>query len=677
MHARYHERRRVRQVVAALFCLVSVVYLAWRITIFNPEALFLSVVFYAAELIGFVIALGAIFMSWGHKKRTPKKPRQGLDVDVFVTVYNEPFDVVRRTVRAAKEITYPHRTIVLDDGRRPEIRELSEALGCDYFSRAKNDHAKAGNLNFGLGKSTAEFVMVLDADHIALPHALDALLGYFDDESVCLVQSPQDFYNLNSIQFANAKNRSIWHDQSYFYHVSMPNADTFNGTICVGTGVVYRRTALDEIGGIPTDTVTEDLHTSLKMHKRGMETVFHHESIAYGIGEIGLSDYYKVRLRWGHGNIHALRRENVLFCSGLNWRQRLNYLLVGIGYLEGWQYLIFYMVPIYSLLTGIAPFEITLLNISLIMTFPLLTYLLVQEFACGFGRFWLNEVFSMKRFPIAILATFAAFRNKLAWKASKKVSDGKIEWSMATPQILVMVSSIAAILFGVIVNWDELAPGPALQLMADPGSFSEVDVNQTFEAGYNLDLLIVAGLWSLLNVARVVYFLGRLHTTKRDFDGNYAFEIPTILRPVDQNSAVGDIRVASISMSRIFAENPRQVREVLRGDTACQIFFPNETIEANVTRAPNNEGLLLSFDSVKERDKLERILYNVRWHRELFYREAKFQTPLGSLARWFTWRTGELASDLEPTLVKDDSDVPRLSYIETPRSVTKQTRTSL
>ncbi len=665
MHARYAERRTVRKIVAAIFCIISAVYLAWRITIFNSDALILSSIFYLAELIGFIIALGAIFLSWGHNKREQKEAPRGLDVDVFVTVYTEPFDVVRRTVRAASEMTYPHRTVILDDGRRPEIKELAEAYGCDYFSRPENKNAKAGNLNFGLSKSTAEFVMVLDADHIAIPGALDALLGYFDDADVALAQAPQDFYNLNSIQFENAGNKSIWHDQSYFYHVSMPNADRFNGVTCVGTGVVYRRSSLDAIGGIPTETVTEDLHTSLKMHKRGMKTVFHHESVAYGIGEIGLSDFYNVRLRWGHGNIHAMRLENVLFCRGLTWRQRINYLLMGIGYLEGWQYLIFYMVPIYSLLTGIAPFEITLFNIAIIMAFPLVTYLLVQEFACGFGRFWINEVFSMKRFPIAILATFAAFRNKLTWRRSRKESDGKVEWSMATPQLLVMAMSLGAIAFGITVNWDDLAPGPALQILAEPESITEIDINEPFERGYNLDLLVIAGLWSLLNVARVIYFLVRLKTSSKDIDGNYAFEIPTLLRLTGPEQRPRDIEVSQISLSRVFLKDQENLAETLSGDTSCKIFFPNETVEAKLGIPDHGDGLTLSFQNQSEKDKLERLLFSVKWHRDLFYREANFQTPLGFFANLFKWRSDREPPAVQPMLTHEgEREMPRLVYTE-------------
>jgi cellulose synthase (UDP-forming) len=83
---------------------------------------------------------------------------------------------------------------------------------------------------------------------------------------------------------------------------------------------------LDEIGGFPTLTVTEDIHTSLKMHKAGYKTTYINESIAYGIAASDLTEYYKTRHRWAHGNLHTLKHEKILTCKGLTWQQRFSYL---------------------------------------------------------------------------------------------------------------------------------------------------------------------------------------------------------------------------------------------------------------------------------------------------------------------------------------------------------------
>src|SRR5439155_608551 len=120
----------------------------------------------------------------------------GATVDVFITCYNEPVELVRETVHAALAIAYPHRTWVLDDGNSPAMRAMAEQAGSGYIVRSeewqgRQRHAKAGNLNNALAQTDGEFVMVLDADQVPSPRILDRVLGYFVDERVAFVQTPQ------------------------------------------------------------------------------------------------------------------------------------------------------------------------------------------------------------------------------------------------------------------------------------------------------------------------------------------------------------------------------------------------------------------------------------------------------------------------------------------------------
>ncbi len=626
--------RGLRRVCAGLFVLLSGAYLAWRLTIFNTDAPVLSWLFFGAEAIGVALALFTIFLSWGATNRKPGPVPGNASVDVFVPTFKEPIDVIRRTLEGAVAIEYPHRTIVLDDAGRVDVRALARDLGCTYHARGENIHAKAGNLNFGLSKSTAEFVMVFDADHIPQPNAIHQLLGYFEDPRVGLAQAPQDFYNLTSLQFVNAPNGATWHDQSYFYSIILPNADRFDGGICVGTGVIYRRSALDAIGGVPTDTVTEDLHTSLKMQKAGMATAFHPASVAYGIGESRLSDYYKVRLRWAHGNIHALRHENVFFCKGLSLRQRLNYLLVGLNYLEGWQYLIFYLIPVYSLLTGVPPFEITYFNLALIIGFPLVSYLLVQEFACGFGRFWVNEIYSMIRFPVAICASAAVFRNKLSWRPTSKQQDGRIEWQMMLPQLSVVGLSLGAIVFAVIQVWGEPQTGGMSQLLIKPEAIKTIDWTAEFEAGYSLDLLLVAGFWAMLNVIRGLIFVMKIIKTARQTHADHRFRVPLMVEMTPNSEHRGAYEVEEISLSYLRLKDGSQEAWQAGATIPARLYVPSGHVDVRLTAsAEEGNAFDLHWNGSEGRQVLEHALYSVDWHRRLFHWQAEFTTPLRFLAR--------------------------------------------
>ena len=316
MQERFERRSTARLVVAIVYIFSGLVYLGWRVTTFNQSALTLSYLFYFADIIAFVMGLSVIYITRKYRHRVSPQVSPGLSVDVFIPVYKEPIGIIRQTLIAAKGIDYPHKTWVLDDGQRDEIRFLAEELGCRYLARGDNQFAKAGNLNYGLKHSKGEFIAVFDADFVAMPHALHTMLGFFQNENVGMVQAPQEFYNVDSAFsfISNKKTGATWNDLSFFFNMGQPCRDALDSGTCVGTCVVYRRSALQEIGGIPTETITEDTHTSLKLHKLGHETVIINEPVAYGVDAADLADYYKTRLRMGSREFSSVkRREYSLF----------------------------------------------------------------------------------------------------------------------------------------------------------------------------------------------------------------------------------------------------------------------------------------------------------------------------------------------------------------------------
>ena len=366
MKERFEKHAKRRNIISYIYIILYFSYLSWRFTIINTDSLTLSLLYFFADFLSFILGMTIIATSRKYNHHTPPIPDSGLSVDVFLPTYKEPIEVIRKTVLAAKNIRYPHNTFILDDGRRDEVKSLAIELNIKYLSRPKNIDAKAGNLNFGLSHSNADYVMVFDADHIAMPNALDVTLGFFKNPLIAMVQTAQDYYNIDAFQYMNSKSGKIWNDQSFFFYIAEPCRDYHNGASCIGTGVMYRRSAIDKIGGIPADTVTEDVQTSLKMQKAGMQVLYLNEPVSYGIAEAELGEYYKTRRRWAHGNLHSLCKEKILTCEGLTLKQRISYLSLGLVYLEGWQQLILFMIPIGSLIFGLQPFEISIFNFTTI-----------------------------------------------------------------------------------------------------------------------------------------------------------------------------------------------------------------------------------------------------------------------------------------------------------------------
>src|SRR5262249_9680914 len=146
-------------------------------------------------------ALGTLtWFAWKRRPATRPPILSKPSVDVYICTYDEPDEVVLATLAGCRSLRYPHTTYLLDDGRRDNMRELAELTGAVYMTRPDNSHAKAGNINAALPRTEGELVLMLDADHVPMPDALDALVGYFEDPKVALVQSPHDFSNQDSVQ---------------------------------------------------------------------------------------------------------------------------------------------------------------------------------------------------------------------------------------------------------------------------------------------------------------------------------------------------------------------------------------------------------------------------------------------------------------------------------------------
>ena len=643
MHEKFQRRKIWRRSMAISYIILLCAYLFWRFTIINPESLSLSITYYTTECIGFILGLKAIFNSWNYNHRDPLPAPADLKVDILLPVYKEPLDIIRRTAMAAKNIRYPHRTIILDDGKNDEIKSLAADLGIDYLRRPDNANAKAGNLNYGLQNSRADYVAVFDADHIAMPHALDIMLGFFGDDKVAMVQTPQDYYNIDAFQYVNAKNGALWHDQSIFYNLVQPCADKSNAAECVGTGVIYRRSALDKIGGIPTSTVTEDTHTSLCLHKAGYQTVYINEPVAYGLAAADLSEYYKTRHRWGFGNLQAMREEKILCCKNLTFKQRLHYIFLSVIYLEGWQQLLIFLIPCLTLMFGLQSFTVTVFNTLVIMAFPFISYALLQEIGCGYARYWANEIFSMARWPVYLKASAGLFGGKMHFSSSHKTSRGIVSWRLMMPQLCIMALCLISIGIGMVnLVQTGFKTGPLVDYIvaAIHGVYIPLDIHATVSRGFTVDLFILSAFWALYTVARVVYFVQKSRSGAQGTHDYFRFQVPVPVEFSGSQKFYGCITSLSEEWASIGHNSSSHFKT---GEIAeFTAFLPAGSLALKIHIENTNEkggtqticGKLI-WDSATMRDKLANSLYSVDWHREFLHRNAHFKTPIDILLACF------------------------------------------
>jgi cellulose synthase/poly-beta-1,6-N-acetylglucosamine synthase-like glycosyltransferase/predicted Zn-dependent protease len=455
---------RLRQIIILLSLAVCLFYLFYRafftLNLTTPYAIFISLFLYIGELYG-VCVLCLFFLQVWHAREPPQPPAlEGRTVDVFVPTYNEDPQLLRATLEACLRMEYPHKTYVCDDGKRSAVKALAEELGVHYMIRPDNRHAKAGNLNHAFEKTDGEFIIILDADHVPEPHFIPRMIGYFRDDRLGFVQTPHAFYNFDSFQARlDQKNRRYWEEGHLFYEVIQPGRNRWGCPIFAGSAAMFRRKALKEVGYIAVETITEDMHTGMRVNSRGWKSMAISERLVAGQAAPDVTTFHSQRIRWGEGNLSIMAYDNPLTMKGLTWPQRLCYLGSMVHWAGGLFKLAIYLTPILMMFSGVAPVaEFTWPLAILTLIYILASVWGVRVASNGFGSFFNGELFCMVNFWTQIRGTMRA----LFWRkfqkfvvTTKRGRQAKSIWPYVRPQIVLMGLSVVALAWG----WGRLAFG--------------------------------------------------------------------------------------------------------------------------------------------------------------------------------------------------------------------------
>lgn len=378
-------RRLAAQALSFLTLGLGALYLAWlaRLMVLSPGDQ--SILFFLAEASAYIL-LG--FLAATLLRRRLHRP-EGLPaattpaVDVLVTYCGEPLEILRTTLKAVSRINYPaYQVFLLDDYGSAEAEELARSLGFHYHSRPRaglpRRDAKSGNLNFGLKLGQSELLLVLDADQVPDPDILRRLVGFFDLPRVAYVQSKQSFYLPEDDPFFNR--------DEIFYDVVQPANDEVNAVISCGSGVIYRRAALLELGGFVTWNLIEDLTTSYELVSRGWKGIYFPYSLSRGLAPLTLAGVYRQRFQWCLDAMRLFFWDNPLKKRGLSFHQRLHFLLIMVNYLvSGLVFPIFYFLPLLGYWEGYSCFQgqelhyLTLRGSYLLATIFMFRYLFFRK----------------------------------------------------------------------------------------------------------------------------------------------------------------------------------------------------------------------------------------------------------------------------------------------------------
>ena len=329
---------------------------------------------------------------------------------------------------------------------------LAAEIGVQYIRRLSSGGAKAGNVNHALSQVKTDYFCIFDADFVARPEFLYQTLPFFNDSNVAFVQTPQSYGNMNTLI-----SRGAGYMQAVFYRFVQPGRNHFNAAFCVGTNVVFRRAAIDDVGGIYTDSKSEDVWTSLMLHERGWRSIYIPDVLAVGDAPETIEDYTKQQLRWATGGFEILFTHNPLSPRHpLTMDQRLMYFVTATHYLTGIAPGMLLMVPALEIFFDLRPVVLgtTLATWVLYYAGFYVMQILLAFYTLGSFR-WQVLLLSAASFPIYHQALFNAFTGKEQnWHVTGGAGRRKSPFNFIRPQVY-LFTFLA--LTSVVAIWRDLS----------------------------------------------------------------------------------------------------------------------------------------------------------------------------------------------------------------------------
>jgi len=339
-------------------------------------------------------------------------------VDVFIPVYGEDVQEIRRTAMAAKALYGKHNTYILDDGKSADVQAMALSIGVSYIRRPTNEHAKAGNINYALSQTSGEFFVIFDADFVADRHFIVETIPFFEDGKMAFVQTPQ--YYDNQVNFVSSGAGFMQH---IFYALVQVGKNRFNAAFCVGTNVMFRRSAIIEIGGIYDKSKSEDIWTSMILHEHGYRSVYINKVLAVGKTPETIKAYSKQQLRWATGSFEIFLTHNPLFNKKLTFDQRIQYLSSTMFYFNGFAIAGLLLLPALQIFFNLTPIALAIpfWQWALLYSGFYVTQLLLSMYIMG-GLKFQTLLLSTASFSIYMKAFVNALRRRdEAWEATNRV----------------------------------------------------------------------------------------------------------------------------------------------------------------------------------------------------------------------------------------------------------------
>ena len=448
-----------RKILIFINAVVCGIYIIWRITVIPIHSgiisFLLGITLFLAEALGLISFLNFKYL-FTKKYKLELKTLDDFQygnipyVDVLICTYNEPLYLLEKTIAASTNLDYPTHKFkihVCDDGRRDSLKLLCKKYNVNYISRDNNEGAKAGNINNALKYLKGDLFAVLDADMIPKKEFLSRTVGYFTNENLAFVQVPQVYYNKDTYQYNLMKN--IPNEQDFFMRDIQEARAARNAVLHVGTNALFKREYVNEIGGYPTCSITEDMAVGMLLQSRGYDSVFVNEELVLGLSATTFTELVKQRDRWCRGNIQVLKHFNPIFTKGLTLPQKIAYFDGGVYWFSNLQKIVFILFPLIYLLTRKLIIDSSILTLlNMYIPFILGQILIFNTLSPGNRKLtWAHfyEIAMAPHLTLSILKEMLFFKTKFNVTLKEIQQDKKqFQLRVALPHIVIVVVTIIA-----------------------------------------------------------------------------------------------------------------------------------------------------------------------------------------------------------------------------------------
>lgn len=448
-----------RKILIFINAVVCCIYIIWRITVIPIHSgiisFLLGITLFLAEALGLISFLNFKYL-FTKKYKLELKTLDDFQygnipyVDVLICTYNEPLYLLEKTIAASTNLDYPTHKFkihVCDDGRRDSLKLLCKKYNVNYISRDNNEGAKAGNINNALKYLKGDLFAVLDADMIPKKEFLSRTVGYFTNENLAFVQVPQVYYNKDTYQYNLMKN--IPNEQDFFMRDIQEARAARNAVLHVGTNALFKREYVNEIGGYPTCSITEDMAVGMLLQSRGYDSVFINEELVLGLSATTFTELVKQRDRWCRGNIQVLKHFNPIFTKGLTLPQKIAYFDGGVYWFSNLQKIVFILFPLIYLLTRKLIIDSSILTLlNMYIPFILGQILIFNTLSPGNRKLtWAHfyEIAMAPHLTLSILKEMLFFKTKFNVTLKEIQQDKKqFQLRVALPHIVIVVVTIIA-----------------------------------------------------------------------------------------------------------------------------------------------------------------------------------------------------------------------------------------